>query len=105
MIKLIALYREPDDVDAFMDHYLNIHIPLVQKTPGLEHLEVTRIDNNAFDASAPPAYFLMCTMSYRDEVTFSAAMRSPENRAAAKDAMSFSNDVMTVVVGSDILVQ
>jgi len=105
VIKLIALYREPDDIEAFMDHYLNIHTPLVQKVPGLEHLEVIRIDSNAFDENTPPPYFLMCTMSYRDEETFNAAMRSPENRAAVKDAMSFAKDVMTVVVGNDILVQ
>lgn len=105
MIKVIALYRMPDDVEAFMDHYQNIHTPLVQKTPGLEHLEVTRIDNNAFDESSPPPYFLMCTMSYRDEVTFQAAMRSPENQAVVKDGMSFAKDLVTVVVGNDILVQ
>lgn len=105
MIKVIVLYRQPDDIAAFMDHYLNIHTPLVQKTPGLEHLEVTRIDNNALDESSPPPYFLMCTMSYRDEVTFQAAMRSPENRAVVDDVMSLAKELITVVVGHDILVQ
>ena len=30
MIKLIALYRQPADVESFMRHYLNVHLPLVE---------------------------------------------------------------------------
>ena len=44
MKKLIALYTMPDDAEAFMAHYNGIHLPLVQKIPGLVRAEVTRID-------------------------------------------------------------
>ena len=32
-VKLVALYRKSDDVDAFMRHYEQVHLPLVRKTP------------------------------------------------------------------------
>ena len=32
MVKLIALYKKPDDVSAFDKHYNEVHIPLVEKT-------------------------------------------------------------------------
>ena len=43
MIKLIALYKKPADVEAFEAHYREVHLPLVQKVPGLVRAEVTRI--------------------------------------------------------------
>ena len=43
MVKLIALYRHPEDKKAFDDHYWNVHAPLAEKMPGLKKLEVTRL--------------------------------------------------------------
>jgi uncharacterized protein (TIGR02118 family) len=36
--KALALYPMPDDPQAFRDHYVNIHLPLVAKLPGLRSL-------------------------------------------------------------------
>lgn len=43
MVKLIALYRHPEDQESFDKHYEQVHTPLVEKMPGLKKLEVTRI--------------------------------------------------------------
>ena len=43
MVKLIALYKKPSDVQAFDEHYNNKHTPLVKKMPGLKKLEVSKI--------------------------------------------------------------
>lgn len=43
MVKLIALYRYPEDPESFDKHYEQVHTPLVEKMPGLKKLEVTRI--------------------------------------------------------------
>jgi len=46
MIKLIALYRKPEEQDAldeFNKHYFEIHMPLVAKTPGLLKSEAAKI--------------------------------------------------------------
>ena len=42
MVKLVALYRKPNDVGTFETHYKEIHTPLVRKMPGLKRLEVSR---------------------------------------------------------------
>jgi uncharacterized protein (TIGR02118 family) len=36
--KALALYPMPDGLQAFRDHYVNIHLPLVAKLPGLRSL-------------------------------------------------------------------
>ena len=99
MHKLIALYKKPDDIDAFMTHYENIHVPLVKKIPGLEKAVINRV--TAAPMGGEPAYFLIAEMQYRDADTFHKAMASPENQAAGKDLMSFAKGLVTLVVAED----
>jgi len=40
-MKLVALYKQPDDVDAFEAAYAD-HLKLVEKIPGLQQTRVTR---------------------------------------------------------------
>ena len=42
-VKLVVLYTHPDDADAFDQHYLDVHMPLVNKLPGLQRFESGRI--------------------------------------------------------------
>ncbi|MBX5444799.1 EthD family reductase [Sphaerobacter sp.] len=100
MIRVVALYKQPEDVEGFMRHYQELHTPLVRKIPGLAGLEVTRITADAFGGEAP--YFLMAVMTFPDRETFDAAMRSEENRAVAKDVMGFARGLVTVMVGEDV---
>lgn len=97
MIKLIALYKKPADVEAFEQHYKDVHVPLVKKVPGLVRVEVTRIQSDAMGGEAP--YYLMAEMYFENEESFRQAMKSPENKAAAKDVMSFAGDIVQMVIG------
>lgn len=101
MIKLVALYKKPDDVDAFMRHYEEVHIPLVRKTPGLLTVEVMRVTADAFGGEPP--YFLITTMSYPDRDTYRSAMRSEENKAVQADAMASAKGLLTVLVCEDLI--
>src|SRR5690348_1090081 len=96
MIKLVALYKRPEDVAEFDRHYSEVHSPLMSKVPGLERMEVTR---NIKAFGAEPAYYLIAEMYFRDKEAFDAAMASPENRAAGKDLMSFAREYVTLVYG------
>lgn len=96
MIKLFALYKRPQDIDAFLDHYENVHIPLVKKIPGLADAVVNRV--TAAPMGGDPEFFLIAEMQFPDKATFDAAMASPENRAAGKDLMSFAKGLATLLV-------
>ena len=43
MVRLMALYKKPDDPDAFMKHYEEVHMPLVKRTSGLKKIVVNRV--------------------------------------------------------------
>jgi uncharacterized protein (TIGR02118 family) len=95
MIKLIALYKKPTDVEAFEQHYATVHIPLVEKIPGLRKTEWARI--TASPAGEAP-YYMMYEMYFDDMSTYKAAMKSEENKAAGKDLMSFAKDIVTLMI-------
>ncbi len=96
MFKLIALYKTPQDPDAFMAHYREIHVPLVLKIPGLQKVELTRVVNTLM---GEPGNFLLAEMYFADEASYKAAMKSPENAAAGKDLGAFAAGLVTLMKG------
>ncbi len=94
-VKLVALYRKPDDEGAFLDHYHGVHAPLVRRTPHLESMSVGRVTGSP---TGETPYFLLAQMQFPDRERFDEAMRSPENRAAGKDLMAFAKDLVTLMV-------
>jgi uncharacterized protein (TIGR02118 family) len=53
MIKLVALFKRPEDVEGFDAHYNDTHAPLMRQVPGLMRMDVTRnliiTDNDGLD--------------------------------------------------------
>jgi len=95
-IKLIAVYDQPEDAEAFFKHYKEVHTPLVKQTPGLQRLVLNRIVGDAFGGPAP--YAAIAEMDYPDRETFDIAMKSSENQAVAKDLMSFAKGKVKMLV-------
>jgi uncharacterized protein (TIGR02118 family) len=95
MVKLVALYKKPADVDAFEQHYAQIHIPLVEKIPGIRKIEWTRF--LASPQGAAP-YYMMYEMYFDSMESYQAAMKSAENKAAGQDLMLFAKDSVTLMV-------
>tara|TARA_R110000782_G_scaffold78276_8_gene155538 strand:- start:202027 stop:202329 length:303 start_codon:yes stop_codon:yes gene_type:complete len=93
-VKLLALYKKPEDEAAFMDHYENVHAPLAKKVPGLEKLVVNKVTGSPM---GDPELFLIAEMHFPDRATFQVAMASEENKAAGKDLMSFAKGLVTIL--------
>lgn len=96
MVKLIALYRNPENVEAFDSHYFQVHTPLVRKMPGLKKLEVTRITGAPIGDTK---FHMMAEMYFDDQDSMNAAAASPEGKAATKDLMGFAANLVTMFHG------
>lgn len=96
MYKLLALFKKPENVEAFDTHYDQVHAPLMAKVPGVEKMLVSR-NLRAFGGEAP--YYLIAEIHFADKEAFKQAMASEENKAAGKDVMSFAGDLVTMVHG------
>lgn len=97
MRKMLALYRAPEDADAFLSHYENVHMPLVRKLPGLLEARITRLDRTLVGEGAP---FLIAEMCFADDAALTAALKSPENEACGADAMAFAGQLVTVTTAT-----
>ena len=94
-VKLVALYRKPDDIEAFLRHYHTVHLPLVARTPNLIRTVVGKVTGSPM---GEPPFFMTAEMIFADRASFDEAMRSPENRAAGKDLMGFAAGLVTLIV-------
>lgn len=96
MVKLIALYKQPENKEEFNEHYYNVHTPLAKAMPGLEKVEVTEM----FGAPGGESkYYLQAELYFKDKDTLMASMSSPEGKAAAKDLMGFAGPLVTMMFG------
>lgn len=95
MVKLLALYKKPPDPEAFDAHYRDVHMPLIEKWPGLKRAEVGRVTGMPGGAEAP--YYLTAEMYFDDADALRTAMRSPEGRAAGEDLQSFATGLVTML--------
>jgi uncharacterized protein (TIGR02118 family) len=88
MVKLVAVYRKPEDPAAFDKHYFETHLPLAKKMPGLIRTELEKGLGSPMPDLEPP--HLAAHMYFRDMDALKAALASPEGKAAGKDLMSFA---------------
>jgi uncharacterized protein (TIGR02118 family) len=96
MVKLVALYRTPDDVAAFDKHYDEVHTPLVRKYPGLRRLEVTRVTGAPIGESK---FHIMAELYWDDRQSMESALASPEGKLVARDLMGFAAQYATIFFG------
>jgi uncharacterized protein (TIGR02118 family) len=96
MVKLVALYRKPEDVAAFDAHYNGTHLPLTRKVPGLRRLEITRITGAPMGETK---FHVMAELYYDSVEAMNAANASPEGKATVRDLMGFAANVVTLFYG------
>ena len=92
MVKLVAVYRKPDDPAAFDKHYFETHLPLAKKMPGLIKCEIEKGTGSPMpDLEAP---HLAAHLYFENAAARDAALNSPEGKAAGKDLMGFAGKYM-----------
>ncbi|MBI3579286.1 MAG: EthD family reductase [Ignavibacteriales bacterium] len=93
MVKLIAMYKTPENKEEFDKHYNEMHTPLVKKIPGLRKLEVAKITGAPI---GEPKHYLIAEMYFDNQDAMNAALASPEGKATARDLMSFAASIVTM---------
>ena len=82
-VKLVVLYTQPSDAEAFDRHYLGTHMPLVASIPGLERSETGRV-TTALDGGEK-TYYRIAELYFADQAALQAAFATSEGRATAAD--------------------
>src|SRR5436305_15347700 len=82
-VKLTVVYGTPEDADAFEKHYFDVHMPIVQRWPGVERTEVAKVTGGPMGSPSP--YHLITEIYFADEAALNAALGSDAGAEAGKD--------------------
>lgn len=94
-MKLIALYDPPADPEDFDRQYFGSHLPLLEKVPGLQSTQVTRFNRKLMGHEM----YMMAEMTFKDEVSLKAGLKSPEMAAAGDNLNTFAEGLVTLLIG------
>jgi uncharacterized protein (TIGR02118 family) len=97
MARMIVIYRQPPDVDAFDRHYFETHVPLAKKLPGLRKYEVSHGPIGTPGGASD--FHLVATLHFDDVEALKRAFASTEGRACAVDRRIFApNDAQVLML-------
>ena len=96
MAKLTALYWHPTDPAAFDEHYVNKHVPLVEKIPNLRQFEAGKVIATP-DGSEPP-YYRIAELWFESVEQLQSSLGASEGQAAAEDIQNFATGGATLFI-------
>src|SRR4051795_12782981 len=73
-VKLTVVYGKPDDTDTFEKHYNDVHMPIVQRFPGLQRTEISRVSGGPMGSPSP--YHWIAELYFADEAALNEALGS-----------------------------
>jgi uncharacterized protein (TIGR02118 family) len=82
MVRFLALYQTPTDVEAFEKHYFEVHVPLAKRLPGLRRYTVSR---NPSRLRGPDPYYLVAQLDWDDMDSLRLDFASPLGQETARD--------------------
>ncbi|HUA27679.1 MAG TPA: EthD family reductase [Streptosporangiaceae bacterium] len=96
-VKLVVLYTQPSDPEAFDRHYIGTHMPLVRQIPGLERAEAGRF-TAALDGGEQ-TYYRIAELYFTDQAAMQAGFASAEGQATAADYQQIAPPGSRMFVG------
>lgn len=96
--RLIALYSQPEDPDAFDAHYRDVHDPIVRSYPGIRDVRLTRADG--VGGRAAP-FYLMAEMVFDSRADLDTALASEPARESGRDLRNFASAGVSLFIADD----
>jgi uncharacterized protein (TIGR02118 family) len=88
MARLVVMYKTPKDKAAFDKHYVETHVPIAKRIPGMRKYEVSQ--GPIVTPGGPADFHLIAILHFDDLAAIQKAFASAEGQAAAADVQSFA---------------
>ncbi|HWC64042.1 MAG TPA: EthD family reductase [Rhizomicrobium sp.] len=96
MARLVAMYRTPEDADAFDRYYFSTHVPIAKKIPGLRKYEVSK--GPVATPAGPSAFHLIAILHFDNLAAIQAAFASADGQRAAADVQIFATGGVDMIM-------
>ena len=93
MVKLVLLFKKPDDEDAFEARY-NKNLALLEKMPGITRRQANVVLGSPAGTSP---YYRILEFYFDDFYTLDAAITSEAGRAAGGDLMQYAGKLVELI--------
>jgi uncharacterized protein (TIGR02118 family) len=104
MIKYIALYRTPGNVEDFEEKYFNSHKPLIDKVPGLVRQEIARVQRTylaGFLGETEP--YLIAELYFESKETMKEALKSSEWQVAGANLAEIGGMELVAMFSAEVV--
>lgn len=94
MQRLLVLYNEPKDPEHFKKYYVETHLPLANKLPGVKSASYS------FDVKPlgpGKKYFCVFEADFESEAALMSALGSSEGKAVAGDVPNYASGGVAMV--------
>ena len=98
MPRLIVLYNQPEDTEAFDAHYRDVHTPIIERYPKLREFTTCRPQGVG---GRPSPYYLMAEMRFETDADLQEALRSEAGTESARDLRNFATAGATLFVADE----
>jgi uncharacterized protein (TIGR02118 family) len=98
VVRLIALYSQPDDPAAFDAHYRDVHTPIVNRYPNLRGVSLTKTGGVA---GRPAPFYLMAEMRFDSRADLDEALASEAGRESGRDLRNFAAAGVSLFIADD----
>jgi uncharacterized protein (TIGR02118 family) len=88
MARLIVMYKTPTDTVTFDKYYVQTHIPIAKKVPGLRKYEISQ--GAVVTPAGPAGYHLIATLHFDDLAALQQGVGSAQGQAAVNDLPNFA---------------
>src|SRR5882724_365931 len=96
MAQLVVMYKTPKDAAAFEKHYVEKHIAIAKKIPGLKKYEVSR--GPVATPAGPSGYHLVAMLHFDNLAAIQGGFASAEGQAAVADVQSFATGGVDIIM-------
>jgi uncharacterized protein (TIGR02118 family) len=96
--RLIALYSQPDDPDAFDAYYRDVHAPIILRYPALRALRLTKVEPIGPRSTS---FYQQAEMVFDSRTELDAALTSEPGIESARDLRNFASAGVTLYAVDD----
>ena len=96
MARVVAMYKSPKDPVAFDKYYVETHVPIAKRIPGLRKYEVSR--GAVASPAGPAGVHLVAILHFDDMAVIARALTSPEGQATVADLQNFATGGVDILM-------